>query len=197
MQFRIVESSDFHQTPHIYVFWRADSEYINENCRLADFYGETIINHKNHGCLRLSQPLCKISQNVPNITCRPHRDTHFLLNAFFSTIDSFRENKWLRKSPHRVPVCLIPFNLNFSKNNCFVAKMCRTSKIDLFIRYNFCRKFSFPRSIFIKFKWKKLVKNIFFFTFYLKNEICRYFHYHIRNQRLKIRGYGEFQINRC
>ena len=33
--------------------------------------------------MRLSQPICKISQNVPNITWRPHRDTHFLFHAFF------------------------------------------------------------------------------------------------------------------
>ena len=40
---------------------------------------------------------------------------------------------------------------------------------------------------------KKLAKNIFF-SFYLKNQICGYCHHHIRNQRLKIRGYSEFQI---
>ena len=49
-------------------------------------------NQKNYGCLRSSQPICKISQNVVNVTCRPHRDTHFLSHAIFSTIDSFREN---------------------------------------------------------------------------------------------------------
>ena len=39
---------------------------------------------------------------------------------------------------------------------------------------------------------KKLIKNIFF-SFDLENQICGYFHHHIRIERLKIR---EFQINR-
>ena len=42
MQFRIGEPSDFHQTPHIYVFWHTDYEYNSENYRLVDFHGETI-----------------------------------------------------------------------------------------------------------------------------------------------------------
>ena len=42
MQFRIDEPSVFNQTPHIYVFLSTDYEYINENCRLVDFHGETI-----------------------------------------------------------------------------------------------------------------------------------------------------------
>ena len=54
---------------------------------------------------------------------------------------------------------LIPF---YSKNNRLRAKMYKTLKIDLFIGYNFCRKYFFPRSIFIVRKWKKLLKNIFF-----------------------------------
>ena len=41
MQFRIGENSDFHQTPHIYVFSRADYEYNSENCRLVNFHGKT------------------------------------------------------------------------------------------------------------------------------------------------------------
>ena len=60
----------------------ADYEYNSENYQIVDFHSETIKNHKNHGRLRLFQPICKISQNVPNITCRPHRDTHFLLHLF-------------------------------------------------------------------------------------------------------------------
>ena len=82
----------------------------------------------------------------------------------------------------------------FSKNNTFSAKMCGTWKIDLFIRYNLCWKNYFPRSIFIDIKWKNLLKT-FFCCFDLKNQICGYFHHHIRNQRLKIRGYSEFKIN--
>ena len=42
---------------------------------------------------------------------------------------------------------------------------------------------------------KKLVKNIFF-SFNFVNQIFGYFHHHIRKQRLKIRGYSVFQINR-
>ena len=34
-----------------------------------------------------------------------------------------------------------------------------------------------------------------FFSFDLENQIYGYFYYHIRNQRIKIRGYREFQIN--
>ena len=40
-----------------------------------------------------------------------------------------------------------------------------------------------------------LVDTTFFFSFDLENLIFGYFHNHIRNQRLKIRGYSEFQIN--
>ena len=50
-----------------------------------------------------------------------------------------------------------------SKNNDFRAKMPEILKIDLFIGYNFCSTYFFPRSIFIDMKWKKLIKNIFFF----------------------------------
>ena len=42
VQFRIGESSDFHQTPYIYVFLRVDYVYNSENFRLVDFHGETI-----------------------------------------------------------------------------------------------------------------------------------------------------------
>ena len=42
VQFRIDESVNFHQTPYIDVFWRADYEYNSENCRLVNFHGETI-----------------------------------------------------------------------------------------------------------------------------------------------------------
>ena len=42
---------------------------------------------------------------------------------------------------------------------------------------------------------KKFVRK-FFFSFDLKNQICGYFHHYIRNQRLKISEYSEFQINR-
>ena len=38
--------------------------------------------------------------------------------------------------------------LFFLKNNDFRAKMCGTLKINIFIRYNFCGKYFFPRSIF-------------------------------------------------
>ena len=41
---------------------------------------------------------------------------------------------------------------------------------------------------------EKLVKNIIFY-FDLENQISGYFHHHIRNERLKIGGYSEFQIN--
>ena len=67
VQFRIGEFSDFLRTSHIYVFRRADYEYNSENCRLVDFH---VKNHEEHGFWRLSQPICKISQNVPNILCR-------------------------------------------------------------------------------------------------------------------------------
>ena len=83
----------------------------------------------------------------------------------------------------------------FMKNNGFRAKVCWTLKIDLFIRYNFCRKYLFPRSIFIDITWKNLLKT-FFLCFDLENKICGYFYHHIRNQRLKIREYSKFQINR-
>ena len=49
----------------------------------------------------------------------------------------------------------------FSKNNSFRAKMCKTLKTDLFIRYNFCKKYFFPRSIFVDIKWKNLLKTFF------------------------------------
>ena len=83
----------------------------------------------------------------------------------------------------------------FSRNNVFRAKMYRTLKINLSICYNFCKKYFFPGSIFIHIKWKNLLKT-FFISFDLENQICRYVHHHIRNQRLKIHEYSEFQINR-
>ena len=67
----------------------------------------------------------------------------------------------LRKTPivcRSVWFHLISF---FSKNNDFRAKMCGTLKIDLFIRYNFCEKYFFPRSIFIDIKWINLLKTFF------------------------------------
>ena len=76
-----------------------------------------------------------------------------------------------------------------------MAKMCTTLKIDLSIRYNYCRECFFPRSIFIS-KNEKSVLKTFFFSLDIENQICGYFHHHIRNQRFKIRGYSEFQINR-
>ena len=51
----------------------------------------------------------------------------------------------------------------FLKNNGFRAIMYRTFNIDLFIRYNLCQKYLFPRSIFIDIKWKNLSKTFFFF----------------------------------
>ena len=97
----------------------------------------------------------------------------------------------LRKTPHRVLVSLVPFNLIFLENNGFRTKMCGILKIDLFIRYNFCRKCFFSRSIFIDIKWKNLLKT-FFFSFELENQICGYFHHHIRNSRLEKRVYSDF-----
>ena len=78
MQYRIGDPSDFYKTPHTYVFWHADYDYNSENCC--------------ESCLCLSQPICKILQNVPIITCRTHQDTYFLLHTFFSTIDLYRYN---------------------------------------------------------------------------------------------------------
>ena len=52
-------------------------------------------------------------------------------------------------------------------------KMCGTLKINLFICYNFYSKY-------------------IFFSFNHENNIFGYFHHHIRDQRLKIRGYSEF-----
>ena len=46
-------------------------------------YLRILTNHKNHGCLRLSRSICKVSQNIPDITCGLHRDTHFLSHEFF------------------------------------------------------------------------------------------------------------------
>ena len=83
----------------------------------------------------------------------------------------------------------------YSKNNGFREKMYSTLKIDLFIRYNFSRKYFFARSIFIEIKYKNLLKT-FFYVFDLENQIRGYFYHYICNQRPKIRGYGEFQINR-
>ena len=83
----------------------------------------------------------------------------------------------------------------FSKNNGFRAKMNETLKIDLFVLYIFCGEYFFPRSIFIDIKWKNLLKTLFF-SFDLENKIFGYFHYHIRNECLKVYGYSNFQINR-
>ena len=63
----------------------------------------------------------------------------------------------------------------FSKNVGFRVKMYGTSKIDLFIRYNLCRKYFFPRSIFIDIKWKKLSKTFFFLVFTLKIKFAGFF----------------------
>ena len=86
---------------------------------------------------------------------------------------------WIGKnSPN---VCLsVGFHLIlfFSKNNGFRPKMCATLKIDVFIHYNFCRKYFIPRSIFIVIKWKNLLKTFFFLSFYLKNQIFRSYHIH-------------------
>ena len=38
-------------------------------------------------------------------------------------------------------------------------------------------------------------KELLFWEYDFQNEICGYFHYHIRNQCLKIHRYREFQIN--
>ena len=81
----------------------------------------------------------------------------------------------------------------FSKNYSFKAKMYWTSKIDLFIRHNFCEKYFFPRSMFIDIKCKNLLKT-FLFSFDLENQICGYFHHHIRNQRLKKVGIVSFKL---
>ena len=43
---------------------------------------------------------------------------------------------------------------------------------------------------------KKLDKRFVYFIFDLENQICGYFHHHICNQRLIIRGYSKFEINR-
>ena len=59
----------------------------------------------------------------------------------------------------------------FSESNHFRAKMYRTLNIDIFIRYNFCGQYFFPRSIFIDIKWKNFLKT-FFFNFDLENQIC-------------------------
>ena len=83
----------------------------------------------------------------------------------------------------------------FLKNNGFRAIMCKTLKIDIFILYNFCRKYFFTRSIFIDIIWQKNLLKTLFLSFDLKNKICGYFHHDIRNQRLKIHGYSEFHIN--
>ena len=47
--------------------------------------------------------------------------------------------------------------LYFLKYNGFMAKMYEILKIDLFNRYNFFRKYFFPRSIFIDIKWKNRI----------------------------------------
>ena len=80
VQFRIGEFSDFLRTPHIYVFRRADYEYNSENFRLPDFHGK---NHENHGFWRLSQPICKISQNVPNVICVDLIEIHIFCYMHF------------------------------------------------------------------------------------------------------------------
>ena len=67
-------------------------------------------------------------------------------------------------------------------------------KIDLFIRYNFCRKYFLHRLILIDIKWKNLLKT--FFSFDLENQICEYFHHHVRNQRLKYLGIVSLKLIR-
>ena len=59
----------------------------------------------------------------------------------------------------------ISFLLN---NNGFRGKMCGTLKIDLFIRYHFCGKYFFPRTIFIDIKLKKNLLKTFFLVLTLK-----------------------------
>ena len=92
MQYGIGEPPDFYQILHIYVMWCADYEYNSQNCRPVAFMVKPWKNLKNNGFERLFQQICKVTQNILNIICRPHRDKHFLLHAFFSKIDSCPEN---------------------------------------------------------------------------------------------------------
>ena len=78
-------------SPHIYVFRYGDHEYNSENWRLANFHGE---NHENHSFWRLSQPICKTSQNVPSITSRIYQNTHIMCNKFFNSTNIFRKIRW-------------------------------------------------------------------------------------------------------
>ena len=102
----------------------------------------------------------------------------------------------LRKIPHCVHVCLIPFigiDLNweklrivclsiwfhlisfFSQNNCFRAKRCGTLKIDRFIRYNVSEKYFFFQINIYWHSMKKLVKNMFFSILTLKIKFASIF----------------------
>ena len=135
----------------------------------------------------------------------PHRVPDFLITF---------NREWfeLGKTRYRVPVYLTPCNREWfeltkalhcclsvwfrwisfiSNNNGFRAKMYGTLEIDLFIRYNFCRKYFSARSAFMDIERKNLLKT-FFLSFYLENQICGYFYHHICNQLLKIRGYSQF-----
>ena len=51
-------------------------------------------NHKNHGFWGLFQLIWKNQKNVSNKSCRSHRNTYFLLQAFFYRNDSSPENQW-------------------------------------------------------------------------------------------------------
>lgn len=85
--FRIGDFSDFLQIPYAYVLCLANSEYDSENWRKGDFHGECIKeDHKNHGFLRLSHPIRKISQKFSNKSCRFHSDANFLFHEFLSRL---------------------------------------------------------------------------------------------------------------
>ena len=89
-QFQISEAYDFHKTPQVYVFWRADYEYNSGNCRIVDFHGETLKNQYKSWCLRL------------------------YLNQYAKFRKMFNRGWFeLRKTPYRVPICLIPFNRDY------------------------------------------------------------------------------------
>ena len=107
----------------------------------------------------------------PNFTSCGSQNLHFMgPKKYIVCLISFNRGWFeLRKTPHRVPVSLIPFKISFfSKNNSFRAKMYGILKIDLFIRYNCCTEYFFPRSIFIDIKWKNLLKTFFFKFLILK-----------------------------
>ena len=61
-------------------------------------------------------------------------------------------------------------NLIFLEN-VFRAKICWILKIDIFIRYKFCGKYFFPKSIFIDMKWKNLLENYYFYFWSWKSNL--------------------------